>query len=55
MSGTITETIQEPGGGVSVYRYDAVVFKLKTLGDKKGNELIKGKMGFFAQRRIKVA
>ena len=54
-SGTINETITEVGGGLSQYRYDNVVFKLKSTGPKKGNDLIKGKMGFFAERRIKVA
>ena len=53
--GIITETIIEVGGGVSVYRYDNVTFKLKSLGNKKGNNLIQGKVGFFAERRIKAA
>ena len=53
-SGTITETIIEPTGGRTSYRYINVVFKLKTLGDKKANEFVKGKMAFSAERRIKV-
>lgn len=55
LAGTISETIVEPGGGISQYRYDNVTFKMKSLGDKKGNDHIKGKMGFFAERRIKVS
>jgi hypothetical protein len=55
LSGTITETIQEPAGGISVFRYDNVTFKMKTMGDKKGNALIQGKLGFFAERRPKVS
>lgn len=54
-NGTINETIIEVGGGVSQYRYDNVTFVLKTLGDKKGNDLIKGVLGFHAERRIKVS
>lgn len=55
IAGSIAETIIEVGGGVSQYRYDNVVFKMKSFGDKKGNDLIKGQLGFFAERRIKVS
>ena len=55
LPGTITETITEPNGGISVYRYDNVVYKAKKMGAKKGNDLIKGQLGFSAERRIKVA
>jgi len=54
ISGTITETITNVDGSTSVYRYDGVTFKLKTLGKREGNSLIKGQMGIWAERRIKV-
>jgi hypothetical protein len=52
---TITETIQEVGGGLSQYRYTGVCLKLDDGGDSGGQKLIKQKVGFKASRRIKVA
>lgn len=54
-SGTITETIQEPNGGISQYRYTGVMFDYKDAGTKTPNQLVKLKLNFMAARRIKVA
>lgn len=55
LPGTITETIQEPNGGVSQYRYTGVMFDYKDAGTKTANQLVKLKLNFMAARRIKVA
>lgn len=54
-TGIINETIMEEDGAVSQYQYTEVLLKLKNAGDKKGKEVVKQKMGFFAQRRLKIA
>jgi len=51
---TVTETIKEPNGSVSQYRYQGVMFKLDDSGDIKGDTTIKQKISFVASRRIKV-
>lgn len=51
---TITETIQETSGGVSVYRYENVVLILADGGKKEGEKTIRQKMDFTARRRKKV-
>ena len=43
-SGTITETISNPDGSISQYRYTGVVFDLETLGDREPTKVIKQKM-----------
>lgn len=55
IGGTITETIQEPDGSTSVYRYTGVMFDLKDAGSKAANKLVSQKLDFMANRRIKVA
>jgi hypothetical protein len=55
LPGTITETIQEPNGGISQYRYTGVMFDYKDAGTKTANQLVKLKLNFMAARRIKVA
>lgn len=50
----ITETISESGGGVSVYRYEGVVLRLKNAGDKQGDKTIPQQFQFTARRRKKV-
>lgn len=55
LPGTITETIQEPDGSVSQYRYTGVMFDFKDAGSKVANQLVKQKLDFMAARRIKVA
>lgn len=54
-SGTITETITEQDGSVSVYRYTAVQFKLAGAGKKQGDKTVSQNLTFTSQRRLKVA
>ncbi|MGJ7529853.1 hypothetical protein [Variovorax sp. GB1P17] len=55
LPGTITETISEPDGSISQYRYTGVMFDFKDAGTKVANQLVKQKLNFMAARRIKVA
>jgi len=54
-SGIITETIQNPNGSVSQWRYLDVVFDLKDLGNRVPNQVIKQQLAFMASKRKKVA
>lgn len=54
-SGTITETVQEPDGSISQFRYTGVAFDFKDTGKKVANQLVKQKLDFMAARRIKVS
>ena len=51
---TITETITESNGGVSVYRYENVVLHLADAGKKEGEKTVRQSMTFTARRRKKV-
>lgn len=51
--GFIQETIQEPNGGISQYRYEKVAYKVTDLGDKEGDKVVKMKLEFMASRRRK--
>jgi hypothetical protein len=53
--GTITETIAEPNGSVSQYRYTGVVLNFTNAGSRQGNQLIKQTLSFMASRRLKVS
>lgn len=53
-AGSITETITESNGSVSVYRYETVSFHLTNPGDKEGDKTIKQSLSFTANRRKKV-
>ncbi|MGI4776955.1 MAG: hypothetical protein ACRYGA_02360 [Janthinobacterium lividum] len=55
LPGTITETIAEPDGSISQYRYTGVMFDFKDAGAKAANGLVKQKLDFMASRRLKVA
>jgi hypothetical protein len=55
LPGTITETIQEPDGSISQFRYTGVMFDFKDAGTKVANQLVKQKLDFMAARRLKVA
>lgn len=52
-SGTITETISNPDGSISQYRYTGVMFDLNDLGSREPSKVIKQKLGFVASRRVK--
>lgn len=51
--GYMQETIQEPNGGTSQYRYEKVAYKVTDLGDREGDKVIKMKMEALASRRRK--
>jgi len=51
---TITETIAEPDGGVTTWRYTNVIMTMDNAGDKEGDKTIKQSMTFTARRRLKV-
>lgn len=51
---TISETITEPDGSVSQFRYEGVVLKLTDKGNFKGDSTVKQKLDFLASRRKKV-
>ncbi|PXX42214.1 hypothetical protein [Aquitalea magnusonii] len=52
---TITETIQEPDGSVTQWRYEDVLLKLDDAGKWAGDSTISQKLSFVASRRRKVA
>lgn len=51
---TITETIAEVNGGLSVYRLTHVILKFEDAGKKEGDKTIRQTMSFTARRRYKV-
>lgn len=51
---TITETIQEPSGGISQFRFEGVMLKLDDAGTFQGDAEVKQKITFCATRRRKV-
>src|SRR5579859_6641768 len=51
---SITETIQEPDGSVSQYRFVGVMFKFDDAGAWKGDSQVSVKISWCASRRIKV-
>lgn len=52
---TVQETIVEPNGQVSQYRYERVLFKYDDAGDKAGDKSVHQKISFVASRRIQQA
>lgn len=52
---TITETISEPNGSVSQYRYQNVLLKLDDAGGWMGDQTVKQKLSFVAAQRKKVS
>jgi hypothetical protein len=53
--GTITETISNVDGSLSVYRYTHVILKFEDAGKKEGDKTIHQTMSFTARRRQKVS
>nr|DAF77208.1 MAG TPA: hypothetical protein [Caudoviricetes sp.] len=51
----IFETIQEPNGAISQFRYDGVLLTLDNPGDVTGDATIKVSMTFVASRRIQLS
>jgi hypothetical protein len=54
-AGTITETIEESSGSVSVWRYTGVQLHFTDPGKKSGDQTVRQSMTFTAQRRIQVS
>ncbi len=54
-AGTITETVEEVGGAVSVWRYTNVQIHFSEPGKKSGDQTVRQSMTFTAQRRIRVS
>jgi hypothetical protein len=52
---TITETITEPNGAVTQYRYMQVLLKLDNAGEWKGDSTVKQQISFVAAQRRKIA
>ena len=52
--GTITQTIKEKDGALSVYLYEDVQFKLEDAGTYKGNDTVMWVMAYEASRKLKV-
>lgn len=52
---TITETISEPNGAVTQYRYMQVLLKLDNAGEWKGDSTVKQQISFIAAQRRKIA
>lgn len=50
----ITETISEPDGSISQYRYEGVYFKYDDAGAWKGDSDVKQKLSWCASKRRKV-
>ena len=49
----ITETITEPNGAITQYRFTGVMFKLSDAGSWKGDGEVKQKLDWCASRRFK--
>jgi hypothetical protein len=52
---TITETITEPNGSVTQYRYTGVLLKLDDAGNYQGDATVKQSLSFVAARKLKLA
>ncbi len=52
---TITETITEPNGSVTQYRYTGVLLKLDDAGSWTGDASVKQRLSFIASRKLKLA
>lgn len=51
---SITETISEPDGAISQWRYEGVMFRLDDGGKFEGDKEVKQKLSWCASRRRKV-
>ncbi len=54
-TGTITETVNEPDGSISIWRYQTVQYHLSDPGAKSGDKEVSQTLTCTARRRIKVA
>lgn len=51
---TFTETVQEPDGSISQYRYIGVVLSYQDAGEWKGDATVKQVINWFASKKIKI-
>lgn len=52
---SMTETITEPNGSLSQFRYERVVLKYADAGAKSGDQTVKQKIEWMASRRRQIA
>jgi hypothetical protein len=52
---TMQETITEPDGSVSQYRYERVMLKFDDAGERAGDKSVSQKISFTASRRVQQA
>lgn len=51
---TITETIEEPDGSVSQYRFEGVQLKLEDAGEWRGDTSVKARVAMLASRKKRI-
>jgi hypothetical protein len=55
IAGTIYETINEPNGSVTQWRYTGVILKLEKAGDFSGDKKVEQSVSFMASQKIQVS
>ena len=55
LAGTIYQTIQEPNGSITQWRFTGVILKLEKAGDFSGDKKVEQTISFMAAQRIKVS
>lgn len=53
LSSYITETVTEPNGGLSQFRFTGVMLRLEDAGAKAGDATVKQRIGWMASRSLK--
>lgn len=53
-AGSITETISNPNGSVSQYRYEEVMFRFDNAGSRRGEQVVEQSLAWQASRRRKI-
>jgi hypothetical protein len=53
-TGSITETIRNPDGSISQYRYEEVMFRYDNAGTRRGEQAIEISLAFQSARRRKI-
>lgn len=52
-AGSIQETVTNPDGSISQWRYTGVMFDFEDAGDREPTKVVKQKLNFMASRRVK--
>jgi len=55
LPGTIYETISEPDGSLTQWRYTGVVLKLEKAGEFSGDKKVEQSVSFMASQKVKVS